>query len=290
MTATTPRNGSGFTLIEIVIAVTIIAMIAGAVLVGRTLIRNAELQSVIADVNKYKNAAKLFRDKYKYLPGDFPRAAEFWGAYAGCPDPGATSERTVKTCDGNGDGFISSTTSTPLSISGGGLCEVCRLEPLRVWQHLSNGGFINSQYSGAFAELGGIELGLNQPKGSVTNSGFSLHYSMPLVPGQLNGAYGNKYGHIIVFGGPEPPPTCAGFSCSFPGNKPSLWPAITSPDAREIDRKVDDGKPGTGNVLSYTPIMTETPLCATSASEATAEYSINSDSRRTCSLIFKTGL
>ncbi len=296
---------TGFTLFEIVIVITLVGLLIGALQVGRHMIRSAELQSVIADVNRYKNAAKLFRDKYKYLPGDFPRAAEFWGAYMGCPTPSSSNtERVRATCDGNGDGFVGTSRGNPMYINvidsgmggGFGVADIS-VEPTWIWQHLSNSGFIEGQYSGAFssapgASPGGLHVGLNMPESGVTGSGFTFHHASRYT-GAQSGAFAARYGHIIVFGRPEPPPeACPPDTICLPPmaiSRPANWPAIAATEASTIDRKIDDGRPGTGGVLSYTPDEPANGNCATSSDEKSAEYRPDSDTRA-CSLIFITGL
>src|ERR1019366_6843373 len=68
---------AGFTLIEMSIVLVIIGLIVGSVLVGRDLIRAAELRSVISEVEKYKTAVMTFKGKYDCLPGDCANATTF---------------------------------------------------------------------------------------------------------------------------------------------------------------------------------------------------------------------
>ncbi len=74
----------GFTLIEISIVLVIIGLIVGGILVGRDLIRLAELRADISAVNKFDAAANTFRLKYNCIPGDCANATQFLaGAYNG---------------------------------------------------------------------------------------------------------------------------------------------------------------------------------------------------------------
>ena len=75
-----PAGSAGkaaFTLIEISIVLVIIGLIVGGVLVGRDLIRSAELQTIITDKNKYITAVNTFRTKYNELPGDMKTATTY---------------------------------------------------------------------------------------------------------------------------------------------------------------------------------------------------------------------
>ncbi len=61
---------SGFTLIELSIVLVIIGLIIGGVLVGKDLIKAAEIRSTIGQYEKYKTAVNTFKLKYSGLPGD----------------------------------------------------------------------------------------------------------------------------------------------------------------------------------------------------------------------------
>ncbi len=289
---------SGFTLVEVAIVVVVIALLIGGIVVGQSLIRDARVMSVISDVNRFKQAAKLFRDKYNYLPGDLPSAATFWGALADCSDGAPSAVRTRSTCNGNGDGFIGGLASVPDTING-----ATALESLRVWQHLSNAGMIAGTYtgSGSPAADDGLDPGLNIPEGQIAGSGFTLHYA-PASYGNT-GFFDGNYGHIIVFGRTSGYYELAQTSVAGIGlNRPAYLPALTSQEASSIDRKIDDGKPGTGGVRSYTYLFLEAVNCATeSETPTTAEYktdpaavpienSFGWHSEISCALIFITGL
>ncbi len=85
----------GFTLIEIAIVLVIIAIMTVAVLGGQHLIGGAKAKDAIATVQDLRVAADRFRERYKYLPGDWPYIAnEIQGVSA------ATTSGT------NGDGAI----------------------------------------------------------------------------------------------------------------------------------------------------------------------------------------
>jgi prepilin-type N-terminal cleavage/methylation domain-containing protein len=66
---------SGFTLVELSIALVIIGLIVGGVLVGQDLIRSAEVRATISQIEKYNTAVNTFYGKYGYLPGDVNAAA-----------------------------------------------------------------------------------------------------------------------------------------------------------------------------------------------------------------------
>ncbi|MBY0354312.1 MAG: prepilin-type N-terminal cleavage/methylation domain-containing protein, partial [Rickettsiales bacterium] len=95
---------SGFSLLELSVVLVIISLIAGGVVFGKNLVRQAAVRSVVTDALKYQSAVQLFRDTYNALPGDFSTATSLWGAAAACM-PTADFSGTA-TCNGNGNGRL----------------------------------------------------------------------------------------------------------------------------------------------------------------------------------------
>jgi prepilin-type N-terminal cleavage/methylation domain-containing protein len=82
----------GFSLVEISIVLVIIGMILGGILSSQSLIRSGQAKDVVAIVDDLRTAAAYFKQRYHYLPGDFPVNV---GDIANVAPPG-----------GNGDGAI----------------------------------------------------------------------------------------------------------------------------------------------------------------------------------------
>lgn len=100
------RQTQGFTLLEISIVLCIIALLSVAVLKGQSLIRGGEVTDLVATAGDLRNAASLFRQRFHYLPGDFPVDAtnpEIAGISDACKMGNASA--------GNGNGLIESTES-----------------------------------------------------------------------------------------------------------------------------------------------------------------------------------
>jgi prepilin-type N-terminal cleavage/methylation domain-containing protein len=278
------RRTNGFTILEMSIVITVIGLIIGGIVIGRDVIANAELQTIISDVNRFKNAAKLFREKYQYLPGDLPTATTFWGTDGTCPG-GVTSNYMprVATCNGDGNGEIAGRYTTAFS-SPKYIGNFYR-EALRAWQHLANSGFIEGTYSGIPHVSGYYKTGINIPVSKTgNNNGYAMFYSGPIngsyaTPGgtTYNSVFPSTYGHIIEYGKAEE--TNAANSLDKP--------ALTAAHALNIDKKIDDGAPSEGNVVAYTRNNANTPVCVTTATPPA--YNTGT-AGIICSLIFITGL
>jgi prepilin-type N-terminal cleavage/methylation domain-containing protein len=109
---------SGFTLIELSIVLVIIGLLVGGVLVGRDLIRAAQMRSFVGDMEELVSAINAFRTKYNCLPGDCANATQFFGKNTTLCNAHSGSAGTPGTCNGSGDKHIYS-------------------EDAYLWQHLS---------------------------------------------------------------------------------------------------------------------------------------------------------
>lgn len=238
---------SGFTLVELAVVLAVIGVIAGGVLVGRSMIRASAVRSVAVDYTTYMGAVAQFTDQYRALPGDMANATQYWGARdadpATCIITASTDELT---CDGNGDGQLGTESGS------------IPYERFRFWQHLKNAGLIQGRYSGVGvnADLTIPRAGVNVPASKVNKAGFSVAYNAPHL-GDPN-YFDEQGGNMMFFG------TVGG----------SMWYPIISPkEAESIDLKLDDGKPATGLMTTYKSSGTVAPGCAT-GDTLSAEYNL----------------
>lgn len=213
----------GYSLVELSIVLIIIGLLVGGVLAGQSLIQSARIKNTVSEADNYKKAVLAFRDQYQYLPGDIPNAASIWGPAdggsgnsAGCSTIQSTD---ITTCNGDNDGRIESTgAGSPAS----------SVERLRLWQHLSNAGFIEGQYTGAY-DAGSIVIGQTNPE-TPLGGAYQIHYQgSPLF---------GRTGHFVKFGA---------IGSTTTGANDGL---ISPKDAVKIDRKYDDGQADSGDIVA----------------------------------------
>ena len=218
---------SAFTLVEISIVLVIVGLLVGGVVVGRSLTHSAQVESVVTEFGKYKNAIATFKDTYSALPGDMPNAVQYWQAQAGGTADGldptcaalTTPATGTKTCNGDGDGMIAVNPATD------------NHEEFRFWQHLSNAGLIDGSFSGVHGPAGitDSQPGVNVPKARFPLGGWGA-FTFTAGTGITT--------NYLLFGG---------------GNTggPAAAPLLMPEEAYNIDRKLDDGLPQSGKVVTY---------------------------------------
>ncbi len=252
----------GFTLIELSLVLVIIGLLVGGVLVGRDLIKAAEIRAQISQIEEIKTAFNTFQVKYGYLPGDMPpaQAAQlgfftFTGAMAGlgCPSQGYAY--------GNNDGFINE-----------------RNEKYPFWSHLSDAQLIKGNYAGTAGSL----LTAATP---VCN----IAYGNPTVSPTTPADYEKFFPRAKLSGAT----TIIWVSSNYwdaPQNSHPIYSTTkrnhivyiidpfaaagmtTTNDLYQIDSKIDDGMPSTGDVRDYgsadfgTGSPSDNPPCVISAS------------------------
>lgn len=121
----TNESSSGFTLLEISISITLIAISVAAIMAGASLIKQAELRSVISDVSSIQSHISSFGLYYKALPGDMDDASN------------KLDNISYVTANGNADGRITYNQTNGEDN-----------ESLRAWQHLFMAGLVPVEYSG----------------------------------------------------------------------------------------------------------------------------------------------
>ncbi len=249
----------GFTLIELTIVIVIIGLLIGAVLTGKTLIRESEIRASISQIEQIKSALNTFRVKYNCLPGDCAYATDFFGIDSNaCPAGGGSG-----TCNGNGNGKISD-----INYSDNGQ------EVYRLWQQLGSGysDLIPGKYTGVYTSAAfkfRPSAGVNAPVNKLGQNGAMRIYNLDNYSGGSN-FFASNYKHVLELWG-------SGTITS---------PVVTPAEALSIDAKYDDGLPGYGNIMSYRNSLL--PNCLTTDVVSTARYDPSYTSIN-CGVFFKMG-
>jgi prepilin-type N-terminal cleavage/methylation domain-containing protein len=245
------RLHKGFTLIELSIVLIIIGLITGGILVGRDLIRAAELRAVISQLDSFKAAVYTFKGKYNCLPGDCPTATDYWPEDVSCPLTPSNQTPKIATCDGNGDGNVHSSAAFASYPQ----------EMFRFWQHLANANLIAGVYSGSTMwgspDTEDCAFGINVPAGKMAGTAWVIRYwdadDLPSYGSPLNPAYVDKNFFSFVGGDNND------FVPFGNGGDRALNPH----DAWNIDSKLDDGIPYSGNVFPMDIIAGNSQNCLT---------------------------
>lgn len=252
------KINSGFTLLELSIVMIIVAMIAGAIFVGSDLIREGEINSVVADMQKINSGYQQYRQKYRAVPGDHAKAFEYFGT-----DCGADADA----CNGTGDLDLS---DEPNSRDFG--------EQFMFFRHLFLAKMYNQELSGASNSSSSgsdpiLVIETNTPYISlsgITLWGITSSKSNYFVNGTANttGARAN----IL---------SLASYDHGTDAAEEAIYSAVNPDVAKRIDSKLDDGEPGTGAIIAGK----QSSGCATSSTMKSAEYSL-SNTNKVCTVGF----
>lgn len=248
------QDQQGFTLIELSVVIVIIGLLVGGILVGRDLIKSAELRATIGQSDKYNTAVQTFKLKFNAVPGDIRQSEAFsFGLFTSSATPLG---------QGDGNGLVEGgATGSTLPVG----------EPIMFWRHLFEAGFVD----GAFGMQGNSIL---QPTtGLVTGTVTAISTSLPdtkLTPTNsfvVFSANGLNYFEILPIASITTVPS---YTFSTTG--------ITPINAFNIDTKLDDGKPNAGAIIARgitavnaTPTVnavTTAATCTIGASTATDTY------------------
>lgn len=119
------RAERGFSLLEIALVMFAVGILVAGVLSARELITQAEIKSVVTELNSVFAAYHSYGDRYGFVPGDDSRASQRWVS--------------VQARDGNGDGRVSgayeAAAPSPATL-GAFVIDAAQGESLNFWWHL----------------------------------------------------------------------------------------------------------------------------------------------------------
>lgn len=201
----------GFTLVELSIVIIIIGFLIAGIAAGTSLIKQAELNSVVRDFQSYQTAYNNFLGRYSKAPGDFNGAVAIWTQ---------TNIRTTTSGNGDGNGIIDTVD-----------------ESWMAWKHLSLANMISSGIAVVPASAAvAPTIGTNVPASKVTGAGYmmvqglsTLVDSGTALTGDANFWDDGRTNAVFLAAGPD----ASGFL---------LGGAVKAEDAFNIDKKLDDGQ------------------------------------------------
>jgi prepilin-type N-terminal cleavage/methylation domain-containing protein len=121
----------GFSILELSISISIIALLVAGITAGSSLKDKLELNNVVNDISAISLAVKEFQKTYNALPGDMFNAQDSFGS--------------ANTYNGNGNNSLGAAEGTGTNAN----------ETLLFWQHLALAGLISGSYDGATDGIGG---------------------------------------------------------------------------------------------------------------------------------------
>jgi len=256
-----------FSLVELSIVLVILGLLTGGILAGQSLIRAAELRAVSSEYSRWITATQTFRDKYFQIPGDFRDATRFWGLQvvgSGCTsNSGLSTVGSPGACDGNGNGLMNNAGAA--NQSG---------DEFQYWRHLALAGLIEGTYTG-LAGTGGaghVIPRTNSADSKLSNASWFVAQSGTVGTTLM---YTLTYNNYLAIG--------AATTTTY-----SYGAALKPEEAWNIDTKLDDGRPASGNVVA----MYWNNACSAPNSGAAANTNLDasyrlSDNSNQCALIFR---
>ena len=210
---------SAFTLIELSIVLIIIGLLVAGVTGGASLIRSAQLRSVMSEARGYSVAVNAFRVQYDRLPGDY-------GTAIGDSSFGNQNDRI---------NFVDAQTTA-----------VSSLEGVIAWYHLINSGNVDTTSLTVVATGPGSG---NKTFNAANQTTPALTPRTHIPGSKLDGmgwVFDNNAGrNVLIATGAVGPVTVAALGTAY-----NVVPTggLTPTDALSIDVKLDDGTANTGRV------------------------------------------
>ena len=228
----------GFTLLELSIVLVIIGLIMGGVMLGQDLIQAAAIRGTIKQIQTYDAAVNLFKDKYRDLPGDIVVTVN-----------SSFQPRNGGVGRGDGNGLIAGGAAGSTALNS---------ETVLFWRDLSSAGMIDASFTAA----------TDAPAASLANPNAIRAYLPQAKIGRGNFIAVYAESSLNYY-------QIAGMATTDAGGYPLIAGSITPLEAFNIDTKVDDGLPNTGNALARHAagpgvILNDVPQVGTCVDLATA--------------------
>lgn len=225
-------KNKGFTIVELSIVLVLVGLLSAGVLVGRDLIRAAEVRAQIRQIESLNTAVAAFQNKYNCLPGDCVNGVEY-----------NLCEGESQCVNGNGDGVLmgdaTATLNTAYGELGGfwymlGTSQLIEVRP--PWGHIPGINTPALKMGGAGKGTGSLA---NNKGGIMIQSQLAYMLVLPETP------------HAWVLA------ARAAISASDPGAQAA---GVYLPiDTYRLDSKIDDGFPLTGTMRAAGRLVASVP-------------------------------
>lgn len=234
----TGQKTQGFTLIELSIVLVIIGLIVGGVLAGQALIKSAERNALLSQIEQFKVATTSFKDKYSALPGDMlPSKAARLGFF------------TFTGVSAGGEGFGNNNYLLDIYSA-----EVfCGQECGAFWRHLSDAGLLSTSYGQSLEDDTGAGAGV--PTGQTGGTPLTNSLYMPKTKGSFGYIGVGSIYYTYLYTVPGINTNTNFYYIQTPSNAARNSfnePSLSAVEAYIIDLKSDDGKPNTGRFMVNT--------------------------------------
>lgn len=247
MSVVSNTHANGLTLIELSVSLVIIALIIGGILVGRDLIREAEIRRTIGQIEEFNTAVNAFKLKYGCLPGDCVADTSGFDSRA----------------NGNGDGVIWPAGSGSY-YPNPAYCDPApaNCENADFWYHLSAAGMIAYQFR-PFAESA---LNLQLWHMDTPSHANLIPRAAMRAAGTLasNSTYNSDYGWAVAAAIVSNEGSAYYEEVRSPGHNLVLTRFVhvasdrggfLPADIEAIDRKIDDGLPFSGHAIAWWQLL-----------------------------------
>jgi prepilin-type N-terminal cleavage/methylation domain-containing protein len=229
------QRQKGFTLVELAIVITIIGLLIGGILKAQELMDNARVLATVAQVKAVEAGSMTFNDSYGALPGDMDGTNKIPGCTAACQIPAATAHDQVI-----GDPAWAMT--TPEITGGLPAAATIESETGLFWYYLAATGMISS-IDGSAPDTTDVVFGKTSP---------ATKFGGGFIVGNSNGStLGSRAtGSAVV--SIKGTVLSIVLSPTLPNNILTPGGMVLRPSiAARIDRKMDDGLPGSGSVQAF---------------------------------------
>jgi prepilin-type N-terminal cleavage/methylation domain-containing protein len=220
---------TGFTLIELSIVLVIIGLVIGGIVAGKDMLENAKVRKQLTQIEQYNTALRVFQNKYGQLPGDLTavQASSF----------GFNTRNYTNM-------LVGTPMSVPVAANDGSIHLTLHGEGALAWSDLSDTGLINESLNSDGAtfvseEDGNVDGVL--PKGIL---GGRVIFSAGRAPNAADwdACYTQELSNNTFIA------VSSAVQSDYPLT-PKYMP-LSSAQAYQMDIKLDDGKPLTGNVTA----------------------------------------